>query len=59
MLFVQVMCAEMRRWRSGDVRAAVKHSGRGRKFPSSVIAVLTPASVQDATLATGEARERR
>src|SRR2546430_9771438 len=40
-------CAEMHPWRAGDVRAAARHSGRVRKFLSSIIAVLPPASGSD------------
>ena len=47
MLFAQVMRAEMRQWRSGDVRLAAMHSGRVPKVQTHVTAVLTPASVKD------------
>lgn len=57
MLFAQVMRAEMRQWRSGDVRLAAMHSGRVRKFQTNDIAVLTPASVKD--VAAGNGRNAR
>jgi hypothetical protein len=41
----RVICAEKHPWRAGDVRAAAKHFGRGRKCQGSCTAVRRPASV--------------
>ena len=49
----QVICAEMRPWRAGDVRAAAGHSGRGRKCQGSSTAVRLPASVSAGAAGNG------
>ena len=55
----QVICADKHPWRAGDVRAAARHSGRGRKCQGSCIAVRRPASVSGGAAGNGPSARAR